>query len=286
VQEIIWTLQTIDFAALLDILLVAATFFVLTLLLRGTQAVPLLRAIILLAIFVWIMTSLLELVAFSWVLRNSVAALAVALPVIFQPEIRRALDQVGRFVAQLFNPQRTAGERGHVIAEVCEACEKLSNRRHGALIVLQQETPLKEYADTGVYMDSEVTSDLLLTIFWPKTELHDGAVIISEGRAVAAACVMPLVSGRSLGDRQMGLRHRAGIGISEVSDAVGIIVSEETGQISVTNGGRIIRRLDANRLRTILKAFYGEEEDEDRSPLHAFIHRLSRWRERQRFEGD
>ncbi len=285
-QEIIWTLQTIDFSALLDILLVAATFFVLTLLLRGTQAVPLLRAIILLAIFVWIMTSLLELVAFSWVLRNSVAALAVALPVIFQPEIRRALDQVGRFVAQLFNPQRTAGERGHVIAEVCEACEKLSNRRHGALIVLQQETPLTEYADTGVYTDSEVTSDLLLTIFWPKTELHDGAVIIAEGRAVAAACVMPLVSGRSLGDRQMGLRHRAGIGISEVSDAVGIIVSEETGQISVTNGGRIIRRLDANRLRTILKAFYGEEEDEDRSRLHAFIHRLSRWRERQRFEGD
>jgi len=183
--------------------------------------------------------------------------LVVALPVIFQPELRRALERVGRAgISTLFRRVPAFSEDEQVIEAICAAAARLSERRHGALIVLERGDPLDEFIATGVPLDSLVSPQLLLTVFWPKTELHDGAVIIREGRVVSAASVLPLSSGRQLTDRKLGTRHRAGLGISEVSDALCVIVSEETGRISVANHGRMIRRLDANRLRTILSAFY------------------------------
>jgi diadenylate cyclase len=175
----------------------------------------------------------------------------------------------------VFSSRNTqAALRMKIIDDVCAAAARLSERRQGALIVLERETALQEYIDTGVILESEVSPQLLLTIFWPKTELHDGAAILRNGKIAAAACVLPLSSGRNLADRKMGTRHRAALGISEVSDAVCVVVSEETGQISVANGGRMIRRLDATRLRTILAAFYGEAQQAARMPWTPLVNRI------------
>jgi diadenylate cyclase len=142
---------------------------------------------------------------------------------------------------------------------VVSAADRLSDQLYGALIVIERSTPLDEYAETGVPLDALLSTELLLQIFYINTPLHDGAVIIRDNRVLAAACVMPLSASGTLSrspERQMGLRHRAALGISEVSDAVSVVVSEETGDISVTHNGRMIRRLDPGRLRNILSAFF------------------------------
>jgi len=273
--ELCWTFQTsFNGTALLDILVVTLIFFGGSLLLRGTQAVPLLRGTIFIMLIAVAIASVLPLVAFRWLLGNVITAAAVALPIIFQPELRRALERVGHAGSWFSGLNHDSDLRARVIDAICAASARLAERRQGALIVLERDTGLQEYIDTGVVLDAEVSPQLLLTIFWVKTELHDGAVIIRNGKIAAAACVLPLSSGRNLTDRKMGTRHRAGLGISEVSDAVCVIVSEETGQIAVTNGGRMIRRLDATRLKTILQAFYGETKAPPRVSWDALIERL------------
>jgi len=147
-----------------------------------------------------------------------------------------------------------------VIEEVVEACTRLSDRRHGGLIVFERDTGLQDVIDTGVSVDAEVSSELLLTIFYPNTALHDQAVIIRGDRLAAASCVLPL-SERLATSHVLGTRHKAGIGVTERSDAVAVIVSEETGVISVAHNGRMIRRLDGERLRTILGAFFSRTTD-------------------------
>lgn len=257
-SELCWTFQTsFNWTALLDILVVTAIFFGASLLLRGTQAITLLRGMVIVVLLAGLVATLLPLAAFRWLLGNIVTAAVVAIPVIFQPELRRALERVGR-AGLPFGGRKEVSIRMQIIESICQTALRLAERRQGALIVLERDVNLQEYMDTGIRMEAEVTPQLLLTIFWVKTELHDGAVIIRDGRIAAAACVLPLSSGRNLTDRKMGTRHRAGLGISEVSDAVCVIVSEETSQISVTNGGRMIRKLDILRLGTILEAFYGD----------------------------
>ncbi len=272
--EIIWTLQTLDLSAVLDILIVTAIFYGALRLALGTQAMPLLRGVLILMIGVWLITTILHLTALSWLLRNLLTALLVAVPIIFQPELRRIVEQVGRAGLALFSRRQRAGEREAIISEICQAAEKLSERHHGALIILERDVPLEAYISTGVPLDAMVTSELILTVFWPRTELHDGAIVIHDGRVAAAACVMPLSASHNLPDRQMGLRHRAALGISEVSDAIAVVVSEETGRIAVANGGRIIRHLDAGRLLTILGAFYGERGHVAKPAWAQWIERL------------
>jgi diadenylate cyclase len=242
----------VDLITVLDLALVTGAIYTLLLLIRGTRAVQVLRGMILLALLVGFLSATFELPAFSFMVRNSIPALLVAIPVIFQPELRRALEQLGQTsrYLRLFR----SSQENPVVKPVQTAAARLSQRRHGALIVFEQDTGLQEYVDTGVPLEAEVTVELLLTIFNKHTELHDGAVIIREEKLAAAACVMPL-STSSLSDSQMGLRHRAGLGISEVSDAVVLIISEETGQASIAHNGRIIRRQDINRLDDILNAF-------------------------------
>jgi diadenylate cyclase len=189
-------------------------------------------------------------------------ALLVAVPVIFQPELRRALEQLGRTSRYVQFLRRDRASK--VILSVANACLRLSQRRYGALIVFEQDTGLQEYVDTGIVLDAEPSLELLLTIFNKHTELHDGAVIVRGDKVAAAACVLPL-STRSLSDRQMGLRHRAALGISEVSDAVVVIVSEETGQVSIAHNGRIIRRQDPSRLDVILQAFMSSRPSQVRA---------------------
>jgi diadenylate cyclase len=241
-----------------DLLLVAAVFFVLLLLLRDTQAMVLLRGVLLLIVLFSLLNSLDIFPAFSWLVRNTLPALLFVIPVIFAPEIRRTLERLGR-AGEILPSGAATSDTQNAITAVISAATRLSDRRHGALIVIQRLDSLDEYVQTGVLLNARVSPELLLQVFYPNTPLHDGAVIITGIRLVAAACVMPLSASGVLTrspERQMGLRHRAALGISEVTDAVTVVVSEETGSISVVHRGRMIRRLDPDRLENILRAFY------------------------------
>lgn len=253
--ELGWILSRLEWSAAIDILLVALTVFALLYMVRTTQAIPLLRGIIFLIALIGLLSNIFQLRAFSWLLLKALPALLVSIPVIFQPELRRALERVGR-TSVLLGSGTTARDKIEAVIEATVlACRSLTARRHGALIILERETGLQEYADTGVSLDAELSVELLLTIFDPHTPLHDGGVIIRNGRILAAACVLPLTTA-FLADRRLGLRHRAGIGVTETTDAIAIIVSEERGSISIAHNGRIIRRQDADRLGAVLRAFY------------------------------
>lgn len=266
-MELRWIFENITPNAILDIFLVALVIFGASFLFRGTQAVALLRGTVLVLTTMFIVSNLFQLVAFRWLLQWMLTALVIAIPIIFQPELRRALEQLGRGM-QLLSRQAPDSVREQIIEQICQAADKLSERRHGALIVLQRNSSLQEYVRTGITVDGDVSAQLLLTIFWPKTELHDGAAIIdTDGKLASAASVLPLTASRNLPNRKMGTRHRAALGITEVSDAICVVVSEETGKIALTNGGRMIQRIDSVRLRTILHALYGAGVRQQSSPL-------------------
>jgi diadenylate cyclase len=259
-NNILFIFQRLNWLSLLDILLVTLIFFVILYSLRDTQAMVLLRGVIFLVVALVLLTTVVDLPAFSWLIRSILPALLLSIPVIFAPEIRRALERLGR--AGTFIPpvrQSSYEETQKVLHAVVEASARLSARQHGALIVIQRMDTLDQYVETGVQMRAHVTPELLLQIFYPDTPLHDGAVIIAGRRVVAAACVMPLSASGVLNrtpERQMGLRHRAALGISEVSDAVSVVVSEQSGSISISHAGRMIRRIDPERLENILAAFF------------------------------
>jgi len=268
-NDILFIFQRLDWLSVVDILLVTLIFFSLLYLMRDTQAMVLLRGIIFLIVLIALLTSLVDLPAFSWLVRTTLPALLLAIPVIFAPEIRRALERIGRagtFMPASAKTSETATR--DTIRAIVSAAARLSARQHGALIVLQRLDNLDEYVQTGVLMQAHVTPELLLQIFYPNTPLHDGAVIISIPTITAAACVMPLSASGILArspERQMGLRHRAALGISEASDAISVVVSEETGSISIAHAGRMIRRLDPDRLENILTAFYQSTTTSTRS---------------------
>ena len=259
-NNILFIFQRLNTLSLLDILLVTLFFYVILYSLRDTQAMILLRGMIILIVALVLLTTLVELPAFSWLIRSILPALLLSIPVIFAPEIRRALERLGRAGTFIPTPVLPANEETrNVIHAVVEAAARLSARQHGALIVIQRQDNLDQYVETGVKLRANVTPELLLQIFYPDTPLHDGAVIISGQRILAAACVMPLSASGVLNrtpERQMGLRHRAALGISEISDAVSVVVSEQSGSISISHAGRMIRRIDPERLENILAAFF------------------------------
>jgi diadenylate cyclase len=240
-NNILFIFQRLNWLSVLDILLVTLIFFVLLYSLRDTQAMVLLRGMIFIVVALVLLTTLVELPAFSFLIQSTLPALLLAIPVIFAPEIRRALERLGRagtLTIVQSSTQATDEAVQKVIRAVVEASARLS---------------------AGVQMRAHVTPELLLQIFYPDTPLHDGAVIIAQGRIVAAACVMPLSASGILNrspERQMGLRHRAALGISEVSDAISVVVSEQSGSISISHAGRMIRRIDPERLENILIAFF------------------------------
>ena len=265
--NILYIFQRFNWLSVLDILLVTLIFFAVLYSLRDTQAMVLLRGVIFLVVMLVLFTTLVELPAFSWLVQSSLPALLLAIPVVFAPEIRRALERLGRSGIFTFKLNTVAVHTPEVdmqkmLSAVVEAATRLSARQHGALIAIQRQDTLNQYMETGVQMRADVTPELLLQIFYPDTPLHDGAVIIADGRIVAAACVMPLSASGVLNrtpERQMGLRHRAALGVSEVSDAVSIVVSEQSGSISISHAGRMIRRIDPERLEKILAAFFNPE---------------------------
>jgi diadenylate cyclase len=263
-DNLIYTFQRLNWLSVLDILLVTLIFFVVLYSVRDTQAMVLLRGTIIVVVGLVFFTSIFDLPAFSWLIQSVLPALLLAIPVVFAPEIRRALERLGR-AGTINLPFSGAGDQNQkmempeLLHAITEAVARLSARQHGALIVIQRNDSLEQYIETGVRMGAGVTPELLLQVFYPDTPLHDGAAIIANGRIVAAACVMPLSASGVLNrspERQMGLRHRAALGVSEVSDAVSIVVSEQSGSISISHAGRMIRRIDPERLENILTAFF------------------------------
>ena len=252
-QDVLWVLSNIQRNDVIDILLVAILFYLLFFLAQGTQAVQLLRGMVLVILAAFLASQMLPFKGFSWLIRTALPALLVAIPVIFQPELRRALERLGR-TGSFFARYQQEEVVEQMIDEVARASHRLAGQRHGALIVFERETGLQEYVETGVPIDADVKAELLRTIFHPNTALHDKAVIVRDGRIVAASCMLPVTHNPQY--RGMGTRHRAAIGLTEESDALVVVVSEETGIISVAYNGRIVRRLDINRLRNVLLSFF------------------------------
>lgn len=246
-QTILDILQQIGPASLFDILIIAAIIYWVLLLFRGTTAMSLLRGIALVSVGVLLVSRVLNLAAVNWLVSNAVTGLIIAIPIIFQPEIRRALERVGRTGVWALGGRSPYEE---VIDTVITASLRLAQKRHGALLVLERDTGLEEYIDTGITMDAAPSVELLEGLFYPKSPLHDGAVILRGDRIIAAACTLPL-SQNSL-PTSLGLRHRAAVGVTEHSDAVSVVVSEETGDISVAANGRLLRQLDDSQLRAVL----------------------------------
>ncbi len=245
------TVLKFNLSSVVDILIVAFIMYRIMLLIKGTRAVQLLKGIAVLLV-ISAFSSLFNLYTISWLLGKALTALAVALPVVFQPELRRALEKLGR--GKILVPASLIpGEfnQARLVAEITRSATILSKNKMGALIVLERETGLEEHIDTGVKIDGVVSAEFLVNIFVPKTPLHDGAVIIRGGRVVAAACFLPLSESPYL-TSDLGTRHRAGIGITEHSDAVAVIVSEETGAISVAVEGVITRNYDEAGLQARL----------------------------------
>lgn len=237
--------------AAVDVLLVAAALYWLLLLLRGTTAMTLLRGGAILLLVTVVLARAFDLQVLNFIVRNSVAGILIAVVVIFQPEIRRALERVGRTGLALGR---------HVYSETIDAVARaafdLSRRRHGALIVLERDTGLQDYMETGVAVDATVTPELLEGIFFPNSPLHDGAAIIRGDRIAAAACTLPLSENRL--PEELGTRHRAAVGVTERTDAVSVVVSEETGRVSIATDGKLVYRArDEHDLRDELLRLLG-----------------------------
>jgi diadenylate cyclase len=251
---------------LVDIGLVAFFLYRMFLLIRGTQAVQLMFGVLLLAL-IGLLANLLDLRLLSWIFRNAAPAILIGIIVLFQPEIRRALDQFGRmgfigrplahYNLQIFN---------RMIDEVIRATTKLTQRFTGALIVFEKETGLENYANTGIRINGELTAEFLEAIFFPNSPLHDGAVIVRGNQILAAGCVLPLAEEGSVRER-MGTRHRAGLGLSMQTDAVVLILSEELGQIAVAHEGKLLRNLDPDRLRQVLTSLLQPRPEIHRPPI-------------------
>jgi diadenylate cyclase len=237
--------------AIVDICVVAYVLYRALVLIRGTRAVQLIKGILLLLILA-AASRFLRLYTVNWLLEKAQVMLLVALPIVFQPELRRALEQLGR--GRLFARSFLAiGEEEwvRIIGEVATAVGTLSRHRLGALIVVERETGLNEVIENGTRIDALVSNDLLVNLFVPNTPLHDGAAVLRGDRVMAAGCFLPLTENPEV-DRSVGTRHRAAIGITEHSDAVSVVVSEETGVISLANGGKLYRELDVKALREML----------------------------------
>jgi diadenylate cyclase len=250
------TFERFSLSSTLDIVIVTIVIYGVLMVVRGTRADQVLRGVILLFIFFSIMANLFHLTMVDWLLRNAPVVLLVAIPIIFQPELRRALEQVGRTSAIINHPLATLQNPlvPATIEELVSAVDTLASRHYGALLVLEGTTGLEDFVRSGVRVDAEVTSDLLVTIFFVHSPLHDGAVIVRGDRVLAAGCVLPLTDNPRAAGR--GTRHRAAIGITEQTDAACIVVSEETGQISIARAGNLLSDVSRERVVRYIELFY------------------------------
>ncbi len=264
VQMFLQQLSTMRWQDFVDIIIVAFLIYKLLPLLNTTGTKRIVRVVLAIWVVSWI-AGILKIHTLHFILNQFMTIGLIAVVVLFQPELRRMLDHIGNIkVGRLFGTERPEQEMVPVIQQTVHACEAMSRERVGALIVFARDNRLDEYFKTGTMIDAQVSEQLLKNIFFPKAALHDGAMIIRDGRVAAAACVLPLSESDRL-SAELGTRHRAGVGMSEVSDAVVVIVSEETGAISVAVGGMLKRHLAPQTLERLLRNELCHEESQDES---------------------
>lgn len=247
-------ISTISILDAIDIAIVAIVIYKLYFMLKDTRAVSLLKGLIVL-LFATLVSKWLSLNLIYWILQKTMTVVLVALPIVFQPELRRALEQLGR--GKLFGRKVFLNEEetNSLLGETVKAVSMLARTRTGALLVFERETRLNDFIESGIAVDGLVSSELLTNIFVPSSPLHDGAAIIRGNRILAAGCILPLTEERRL-DKELGTRHRAALGISEQTDVIVVVVSEETGTISVAQRGRLVRYLAPEALRDYLKPLF------------------------------
>lgn len=256
-DQLIYLKSQLDLPAVLQIILVAVLLYAVLTLIQGTQADILLRGVLVLFVVLNVVGRVFQLTLIIWILENALPGIILVVVLLFAPELRRILERIGRtggYIAHPFGHSDTPTVE-RMVEEVSRAASDLSRRSWGALIVLQRESGLEEIAETGTRLNATISPELLLTIFYPNSELHDLAVIVRGHTIVAAECVLPMSNtvGR---EQHLGSRHRAGLGISEQSDAVTVIVSEETGSISMAVDGKLARHLTQDQLRRRLRALF------------------------------
>ena len=270
VEDLLWLQSRLDYSAAFDIFLVAVIIHIIFTIVRGTLADQLVRGIVVLLVLAFILGNMLQLLVFDWLLRSVLSALVIAIPIIFQPELRRFLEQVGRQgthpLARYIPISESVASSLDIVAHVAD---RITANHWGGLLVIERETGLEDLVETGHRIDGQVSADLLLTIFNPTSPLHDKAVIIRGDRIVAASCMLPLSENVPQG-MGLGTRHAAAIGVSEVTDAIAIAVSEESGIISVARGGTLLRHLDEDKLRTYLHSLFREEQGSTALPWLPF----------------
>ncbi|KRM75377.1 diadenylate cyclase CdaA [Secundilactobacillus collinoides] len=263
---------------LLDILVVWFVFYELIMLLRGTKAVQLLRGIIFI-VLIKIVSLYVGLTTVSWLMDQVINWGVIALIIIFQPEIRRGLEHIGRGSVFVRNRQVNEAEN-KMIEALDKAIQYMSKRRIGALITIQMDTGLEDYIETGIELNAEITGELLINIFIPNTPLHDGAVIIQDNKIAVAAAYLPL-SESNLIPKELGTRHRAAVGISEVTDALTVVISEETGEVSITKNNELLRNMDQNDyLKFLRNELIKDQEPEKRNAYTTVLDWLD-----ERFRG-
>ena len=250
-NNLVLQISSMEITDFIDIFAVAFVLYMLLPLLRSVGTLRIARAILVVLVIFWI-TGLLHMYTINYLLEQVMTVGLIALVVLFQPEIRRILDHLGSVsISKMLKVDQARQEMDTVITQTIMACERMSKERVGVLLVFARDNPLEEYVKTGTTVDGQLSEQLLRNIFFPKAALHDGAVIVREGRVTSAGCVLPLSDKRLSAD--LGTRHRAGVGISEVSDAVVVIVSEETGSISVAVGGVLKRSLAPQTVERLLR---------------------------------
>src|ERR1700750_1744161 len=259
----IWQLLLRGWRSAFEILLLWVAIYYGYLYFRGTRGAKVLTGLAIVFLTLTLISTLLNLVVIGWIVRSFSVFLAIALVVIFQPELRRALAELGGH--PIFS---LTSEKRETVHDLAEAVTQLANKQFGALMAIERDTSIRVYEETGVTIDGDFSLELMLTLFHPKSALHDGGVIIRNGRVAAAACIFP-VSQRETLDRSLGLRHRAGLGITAESEAVAIVVSEETGGISICHRRRIERDFTPETFRKrigeiLLQSSYDEETDSEK----------------------
>ena len=255
IQNLVWNVfNRPGLSDMIDILVVTVIIYELLMLTRQTRGSAVLKGLALLLLIVGA-SNLLGLTALNWLLMAVLNNGALVLVILFQPELRKALEQMGRGAIIDKKRREEPDDQEHIITEIIQCLTDLSRRRVGALIVFERKTGLKDVIETGIAIDAEISAALLENIFEPNTPLHDGAVVIRGPRVMAGACILTLTEGRGI-SHELGTRHRAAIGVSETTDALVLIVSEETGIISMARGGKLTRHLDSKSLQEILGEMY------------------------------
>ena len=281
INNLVWlSFPKINPTDIIEIIILAFIIYHLVKWVKNTRAWSLVKGLVVIMIF-WLFAVIFELNVILWIISNTISVGIIAVIILFQPEFRKALEQLGQKnimkTILYFDDSRDKSEKfsDHTVSEIIRATFELAKTKTGALIVIEEDAPLNDFENTGISIDSLISSELLINIFEHNTPLHDGAVILRGDRIAAATCYLPLSDNMQL-SKDLGTRHRAGIGISEVSDSLTVIVSEETGKVSIAMGGKLIRNIDGDYLRSKLT-------DAQRKTTE--VKKLKLWRGRNKDEG-